>query len=399
MQQPALPAYPRRAGFPCFSEEEIERHWEAMRGLMRRQGLDAIVAYGAGRFNQEMLWLSGWPGGREGFVLLPAAGEPMLLVQFFNHVPLAQRLSMIRDTRWAGVDAMKTVAERIEEIAAERDGAEPPRIGLVGPWRATDRDRLAAALDRRESAALVDLTRAYRALRSIRSEEELAFFRVAAELTDQSMEALEAGIEPGMPEHRLAELIEQPYLHEGGYAGIHYLASTPMNAPRAFVPHQYLSNRPLANGDTVISEVSGSFWGYASQIHRTFTIGCDPTPEYARLHDAAVETFEAVLGVLRDGATGADVLDAADILHRRGYTIVDDLLHGADQYPPILRTRHTDHGNDESFVFRENMVVTVQPHLVTPDLRIGLQFGETVRITRDGVETLHRYPRTMIRVA
>jgi hypothetical protein len=87
------------------------------------------------------------------------------------------------------------------------------------------------------------------------------------------------------------------------------------------------------------------------------------------------------------------VLDAAEIIHERGYTIHDDLLHGANQYPPILRTRKTDHGYPKGFVFRENMVVTIQPQVITEDHRMGLQFGETVRILRDGVERLHDFPR------
>jgi hypothetical protein len=101
--------------------------------------------------------------------------------------------------------------------------------------------------------------------------------------------------------------------------------------------------------------------------------------------------------VLRDGATVDQVLDAAEIIDRDGYTIFDDLLHGANQYPPILKTRSTAHSNPAGdFVFRGGMVVTLQPQLITPDRRIGLQFGETLVIREAGVERLHRYPRDMI---
>src|SRR5438270_6403304 len=95
---------PTHHGFPTFSEGEIARRHAKLRALMSESEADLIIAYGAGRFNAEMLYLSNWPGGREGFVLLPAKGEPTLLVQFFNHVPLATRLSRIPDTRWAGSD-------------------------------------------------------------------------------------------------------------------------------------------------------------------------------------------------------------------------------------------------------------------------------------------------------
>jgi hypothetical protein len=40
------------------------------------------------------------------------------------------------------------------------------------------------------------------------------------------------------------------------------------------------------------------------------------------------------------------------------------------------------------------MVVVIQPNVVMDaTAQIGLQFGETVRITRDGTERLHHLPR------
>ena len=52
----------------------------------------------------------------------------------------------------------------------------------------------------------------------------------------------------------------------------------------------------------------------------------------------------------------------------------------------------------ESFVFRENMVVVIQPNLVTGTrAMMGLQVGETVRVTREGTERLHRYPMRFVR--
>jgi hypothetical protein len=106
------------------------------------------------------------------------------------------------------------------------------------------------------------------------------------------------------------------------------------------------------------------------------------------------------VGVLHDGATVADVLDAADVIHERGFTVYDDLLHGTSQLPPIIQTRATKRGDwSEDFVFREDMVVVVQPNVVTDSSgRVGLQVGETVRITKTGVERLHEYPLRFTRI-
>jgi hypothetical protein len=76
------------------------------------------------------------------------------------------------------------------------------------------------------------------------------------------------------------------------------------------------------------------------------------------------------------------------------YTICDDLVHGfgGGYLPPILRTRHTSAIPPQTFTFRENMTVVIQPNIITADEHMGIQVGELVQVTHDGVESLHRYP-------
>lgn len=382
-----------RDGFPTFTADHIAQRQAKVRAALEEQELDCLVLYGAGRFSSDVQYLTNWPGGREGYVVIPVEADPVLLAQLFNHVPVAQRLSLVADTRWAGPDSVASVAEVVRHATAGRG-----RVGLAGPLPFSQYEQLKALLP---GVQLVDFNRAFRNLRLVRDAGEIAFFRVAAELTDRSIDRLQEQLRPGLLENELPAIVELAYLEAGGYAGIHFMASTSMREPdqAVFVPHQYQSDRPLRLGDALITEISGAFWGYSGQIHRTFFLG-EPTREWSDLHRASVEAYEAIEQVLRDGATVGQVLDAAEVIDRSGYTIFDDLVHGANQYPPILKTRSTAHSNPrEDFTFREGMVVTIQPQLTTLDRRIGLQFGETVLITRSGVERLHRYPREMVIVS
>jgi len=43
------------------------------------------------------------------------------------------------------------------------------------------------------------------------------------------------------------------------------------------------------------------------------------------------------------------------------------------------------------------MCLVVQPNVVTRDLKAGVQFGELVRVTAAGFESLHRTPHGMFR--
>ena len=71
----------------------------------------------------------------------------------------------------------------------------------------------------------------------------------------------------------------------------------------------------------------------------------------------------------------------------------DDLVHGfgGGYLPPILRTRRTSAAAPQPFTFQENMTVVIQPNVITEDERMGVQVGELMRVTREGVESLHRY--------
>lgn len=47
-------------------------------------------------------------------------------------------------------------------------------------------------------------------------------------------------------------------------------------------------------------------------------------------------------------------------------------------------------------MLRENMVVVVQPNVITLDERMGLQFGETFVVRKDGCEPLNAFPRVWV---
>lgn len=49
------------------------------------------------------------------------------------------------------------------------------------------------------------------------------------------------------------------------------------------------------------------------------------------------------------------------------------------------------------FTFQENMTVVVQPNVVTKDGTAGVQMGNLVRVTADGVEPMHHCPLELLR--
>lgn len=378
----------QRQDYPTFSEQELKGRHQAVYGLMEQEGVDALLLYGSGRYASDIYWLSDWPSSREAYLLMQSGKEPVILMQLFNHFPMARVMSWINDVRWAGANTNRSVMELIGER-----GLEAKKIGLAGSIGFQLYNSLR---EKYPNAIFVDLGGKLRMMRTIKSPEEVERIHMASKLTDQSIGALAKELKPGMREDEIPAIIEPVYLKQGGYAGIHFMSSMPMREPDFPVPSQFHSNRKLQNGDCLITEISGAYSGYSGQIHRTFSIGEGPTPEWRKMHDAAMEAFEVLSKIIKDGATTTEAEEAAEIIHKRGYSTYDDLVHGVNQYPPIFQTKTRKRHESRELVFRENMVIVIQPNLMTYDEKMGLQFGETLVVKKNGCESLNAFPREWV---
>ncbi len=52
--------------------------------------------------------------------------------------------------------------------------------------------------------------------------------------------------------------------------------------------------------------------------------------------------------------------------------------------------------DSKEITFRENMVIVIQPNLITYDEKMGLQFGETLVVKKNGCESLNSFPRRWV---
>ena len=378
----------QRSDYPTFADAEIDQRHQSVYGLMEQEGVDALLVYGSGRYASDIYWLSDWPSSREAYLLMQTGKEPVILMQLFNHYPMARVMSAIKDVRWAGANTTRSLIDLMRER-----GLESKKIGLVGAISYQLYNRLR---EKYPAASFVDLGGKLRMMRTVKSTAEIERIHLASQLTDQSIQALAEGLREGMREDEIPAIIEPVYLKAGGYAGIHFMSSMPMRDPDFPVPSQFHSSRKLKKGDALITEISGAYSGYSGQIHRTFSIGEGPTPEWQKIHDAAVEAFEVLCKVIKDGATTSEAEEAGEVIHRRGYSTYDDVVHGVNQYPPIFQTKTRKRHDSGEMVFRENMVIVIQPNLITYDEKMGLQFGETLVVKKTGCESLNAYPRQWV---
>lgn len=375
------------SAYPRFTDAEMARRVAALDAAMAQHEVTHALLYGANRSGSAIGWLTRWPVTREAVVVHSPGLRPVLLVNYYNHVPNAQRIASDVEVRWAGERAIDAAIAELR-----RRGASGTRIGTIG------------ALEHRAHTALsefgqpIGMDGDYTRLRLIKSDEEIDWLRIAAGMTDDAVAALRGGAAPGVSELELADAVERAYVGRGGTTHIHYLAATPMATPGVCVPAQYPTTRALEPGDVLVCEISAAFWEYTGQLLRTFTIAADPTPLYRELHEVAGAAFDAVAGRLRPGATAADLVAASSLIEDAGFTIRDDLVHGfvGGYLPPVLGTRSRQLSEVPDFTFARGMTVVVQPNVVTPDETAGVQTGELLIVSDDGAQRLHGYERGLL---
>lgn len=389
-----------------FSPVEMARRWALARKAMEREDVDALLIFGNSGVNRHneanVFWLTNHLDLHHCYLVAPRdpSIDPALYTGLVNHVPNARSATDVPIVEWGGYDPAVALVERLRTIGLERG-----RLGLVGV-NATfgmgmphqHHATLRASLPDLE---LVELTKAFASLRSVKSDEEIRWLRRAAAFTDRTIEALRDQVRPGMPEYALLGIIEGSYRSDGGLPHIAFIRSMPMDEPNGCLPAQDPSDRRIERGDVIITEISASYWGYSGQIHRPIFVAADPTDAWQRMFDTALDAYRAMADAIRPGATEADVIRAASVIGERGYDIYDDLIHGygVDIHPPVIDRSCSRYWPWDDAApappgrgFEANMAIVIQPNPITPDERMGLQLGALTIVTDEGARSLHDIP-------
>jgi len=364
-----------RPDYPRFSNAEYERRYRLVRDGMTRAGVDCLVVTGSTGMNAELMadvhWLSNWNHvAGPGFVVFPRDGDPTLFCGLFVYRENALQRSVIDDVR-----PDQDVARRIQELKLAAG-----TIGLVGSFPHEVVDQMRAALPK---ARIVPAGEWFGELRRARSDEELAWIRRGAELSDIGVAAMVRAIRPGATERDLHAATVRAVLEAGGDFCFQWVGATPMAAPRMVYPSQYPSERPIDRGDLVATEICAAYQGVAGQVNRYIAVGEQPPPAYRELHERTIRLYHEVRAALRPGATPAEIAPLAGPLIEAGYRL-DFIAIGRPAGPA------TPPGPFFNRPFVENETVMILP-MPSRD-GIGLFPGNLVVVKPGGAESLQQYP-------
>jgi Xaa-Pro dipeptidase len=281
--------------------------------------------------------------------------------------------------------------------------------GLIAPGATIAVDELTGAMRRSEAtlfpsgppqeAAIV-----VGAAQLVKTPDEVACLRQAARITERAMADVQQALKPGVRQIDLSALLVRRAFELGATANMLEAIWQVMPASReagVWTTHGDLAlpllptDRELAAGDVLWTDISFSYAGYCSDFGRTWIVDEEPTAAQQAQFRQWRTILDAVLAVTKAGVTSGDLARAAIAANggRKPWLPHFYLGHGIGTYPAEPPMIGTDLGEDfdDKFVFPPGMVLVLEP-VVWADGTGGYRSEEIVVITEDGYLPITDYP-------
>ena len=351
---------------------------------MREAGIAHLALYGNAwqgdylRYGSDFGILEG-----HGIALISASGDVEL---FLDSATDAERAELevpgIKVSFTPNIVA--AVGTRLDRVANSRIAAAPRKFlprWLMDPSRSFQFE---------DATAIVDKLLMHKGV------GEVAAVRLAAQIADEAYAEFIRAVRPGRRQFEIVADIEAHLRRRGCPDNFMIIGSGGKDVFGMAPP----SERRIASGDLVTTELTPAVQGYFAQICRTLVVG-KATEAQRRAFAVYVEAMEAGIAAVRPGVRAADVAKAENDVFRK---------HGLGEYTTSQWTRVRGHGmgmfadskphilEDIETVLEPGMTLIVHPNTYHPDAGY-IVLGDAVLVTDNGVEVLCKTPRELFEVA
>lgn len=220
-------------------------------------------------------------------------------------------------------------------------------------------------------------------LRIIKTADELAIIREAADIADLAFKHIIDFIAPGRTEIEVANELEF-FMRKCGATSSSFDIIV-ASGVRSALPHGVATDKVIEKGDFVTLDYGALHKGYISDITRTVAVG-EPSEKLKEIYQIVLDAQLNACEHLKPGMSGieADAL-ARDYIAEKGYgeNFGHSLGHGIG-----LEVHETPNLSYRSEVkLQPNMVVTIEPGIYLPGIG-GVRIEDDVVVTESGNERL-----------
>jgi Xaa-Pro dipeptidase len=361
---------------------------------MSESALDAIVLMGGseaqGNENDEgtsLRYFTGirWWGGERLFALvLPAKGAAFCVCPAFEEGRAHEQISAAPNELRADVrtwqedeDPYQRVAQGLKEL-----GIASGKLGIEETVRFMFSDGIAKAAPQIKLASATPVTAG---CRMIKSPNEIALMRLAAQVTLAAYEAVYHALREGMTQQQAKDLIAAAYEQLGfpGEANVQF-------GEYSALPHGSTTPQVIREGSIVMLDDGCTVEGYQSDITRTFVVGKAPEQAGDKMKEVFDIVHRAQAAALAAAHPGQEC-GAVDVAARK---VITDAGYGPDykyfshrlghgigmdmhEWPYLVRGNTTK--------LQPNMTTSNEPGIYIPG-EFGMRLEDDMHVTENGAE-------------
>jgi Xaa-Pro dipeptidase len=270
-------------------------------------------------------------------------------------------------------------------------------------------DELTGAMRRAETRLFPggppsDVAAVVGAAKLVKTPDQISCIRRACRITEEAVVDVQKALAPGVRQIDLSAAFVRKAFELGATASMLDAILQVMPNSKAegvWTTHGDLAlpllttERALAAGDVLWTDVSITYLGYCSDFGRTWLVGGEPAPRQRDQFQKWRHILDAVLSVTKAGATSGDLARAAIAANDGAKPWLPHfyLGHGIGTNAAETPMIGTDLGEefDDNFVFPPGMVLVLEP-VVWEDGTGGYRSEEIVVITEDGWMRVTDYP-------
>ena len=386
---------------PSIPLTEYKERIKKVQKAMQEEGYDLLLSYGNEAEPQYVRYFSGyWPSFETAGVLIPAVGEPMLLIgpESFTYASDRTKIEKVRllkafressEPEYPGkkLDTFTTVFEEVwGNKPITRFGVAGLPLMTIGVYEAL-----------KEALGEIKIEKAdeiVNKIRMIKTENELACMRAAADITRKTFDYVLENIKVGMTEQQIVGLALGK-MHELGAERESY----PLWCLTGQGSNQAISrprNKAIEKGDLTFIQIGARVDGYASTIGRAVVFG-KATEEQKSLIETGYKAQEKAIGMLKAGVPACEIAKKhIENVTDMGYG--DWLLYGPFHGNGTMEGEAPWIETTSDYLLEENMTFCADIFLGSNEKGIGLRIEDVVRVTKDGAENLTNYPRKLFEI-
>lgn len=393
-------------GSQLFTDAEYEQRLAAVRTLMDRQGLSAIIVTDPANIFY-LIGYNAWSFYTPQMLFVPMDGDMVFFARDMD-ARGAHRTSWLPDEQIVGypesyihrphVHPFDWVAFALRQRHLIAPASRGGSVGLEMDSHFFSPKAYRALFNAIPEWKLVDCFELVNWVRSVKSDAEVQLMRQAGMVCSEAMHAAIDTIDIGVRQCDAAAAISQAQITGTDQFGGDYPAIVPMmpTGEAADTPHLTWHQGTFVGGEAVVVELTGAHNRYHCPLARTVSLG----PVNKDVDYVAGATAEGLNNVLDAIAPGVPTRELASTWNwtlakyglekpsRLGYSI-------GIGYPPDWGERTISIRTEDETILEENMTFHIVCGMWMDGY--GFELSESVRVSPTGVETFTSFPRDLIR--